>query len=210
MESLDRREAISLANSDFVGLHQQHAAAWASFNQTLRILVVIATLPWIVAGTLGPEYTSQLTMWTFLTELPSVVVFTLVFTAILGIVGHIVLVHNRSNIILFARALNGLRAMYATELPAVQALMPTDPTIPKMPERGGIMRLLFCGLGGLNAFYLGMASLILFAQQGLGGWAVGAGIAVGLIALGVHGLWYQWVARRTSLIAGWDPSQDVS
>ncbi len=57
--NLSDDQKLELANVDFAGIHQQHAAALGSFNTMLQIVLAIEALPWVVLGALYSRTGSQ-------------------------------------------------------------------------------------------------------------------------------------------------------
>lgn len=178
-----------LANTDFAGLHQQHAAAWTSFNEMLRIALLLEALPWLTAGTVAARSNQDLAELARFGHLPAVLVFTLFFTAIAGMIGLQILVNNRLNVIFYSRALNGFRALYIDAFPSVSHFLPTDPRLPLTRERRGIMPLLCVSLTGVNGLYLGLATLNVFRDFGI--WRFVAAVLVAA-AMILCFLWWYW------------------
>lgn len=151
-----------LANTDFAGLHQQHAAAWTSFNDMLRIVLLLEALTWFAAGTIAARSDQELVELTDFGRMPAVLVFTLFFASVAGMVGLMILVNNRLNILFYSRALNGFRALYVDTFPSIANFLPTDPQLPRLRDSRGIMLLLLVSLTSVNGLYLGLATLNVF------------------------------------------------
>ena len=183
-----------LAKTDLAGLHQQHAAAWSSFNTTLQIVILVEALPWATAGTLlarGQQSSDNLLA---LLHPGGVLGFVLLFTGLAGSVGYAALVYNRLTILFYAHAVNGYRALFADALPDIKNFLPVRSDVPPLRESSGIMFLLSWSLIALNAVYLGLAAYSLAPV-----WRLVIGLVIGA-AVFVHlWLWYRRVTSRPVL-----------
>jgi hypothetical protein len=152
--NLSDDQKLELANVDFAGIHQQHAAALGSFNTMLQIVLAIEALPWVVLGALYSRTGSQADPETLIFQ--HVMPFIFLLTFVVAVIGYMILVNNRLMVIYYARALNGYRAFFADRLP-VGKFLPVTLSTPRRRESGGIMLLLAVALGIINALYLFLA-----------------------------------------------------
>jgi uncharacterized BrkB/YihY/UPF0761 family membrane protein len=137
--------------SDFAGLHTQHAGAGTSFNFTLQIVIAIETIPWIAAGALIQQKSMDLSALLK----PGPFMIALLFTALLGTVGYMILVHNRLLINFYARCLNYYRTLLvANDVP--MGKLPVNPEFPRDSDQQGIMLLLALTFATLNGIYFAL------------------------------------------------------
>ena len=159
----------------------------------LKIVLLLEALPWFTAGTIAARSDQDLAVLANFEQMPTVLVFTLFFAGIAGLVSLKILVNNRLSVLFYARALNGFRALYVAEFPSVAKFLPTDPRLPLARERRGIMPLLCVSLTGVNGAYLGLATLNAFC--GFGVWTPVAAVLVAAATI-LYFLW--WHLRVTA------------
>lgn len=148
---LDTDQCVGLIESDFAGLHAQHAGAVTSFNFALQIVIAIETIPWLAAGALIQQKSVDLPA--LLRSAPFMI--ALLFTGLLGTVGYMILVHNRLLVNYYARSLNYYRSLLATNHVPMGNL-PFDPEKPRDSDQMGIMSLLALTFVTLNGVYFGL------------------------------------------------------
>lgn len=150
---LDKGQCVGLMESDFAGMHAQHAGAVTSFNFTLQIVIAIETIPWIAAGALIQQKPMDLPALLK----PGPFMIALLFTGLLGTVGYMILVHNRLLVNFYARCLNYYRALLAAnDVP--MGKLPIDPEFPRDRDQEGIMSLLALTFATLNGIYFSLIS----------------------------------------------------
>ncbi len=109
----------------------------------LKIVLLLEALPWFTAGTIAARSDQDLAVLVNFEQMPTVLVFTLFFAGIAGLVSLKILVNNRLSVLFYARALNGFRALYVAEFPSVAKFLPTDPRLPLVPRRSEFDRFTF-------------------------------------------------------------------
>ncbi len=174
--------------TDMQGVYAQHAQMCSIFNDSIRLLVTVSTLPLVAAGLLI-QATKQLDF----SSIPSVLVWTLLFTpfVVFLIVG--ITIQHRFVILFYARALNRYRAIYSTWAAAANQPidlnpMPIDPQYPPNYEPRGQMGLVVHGSAVINGLYLG------FGAYNIGGTVLA--LLSGLAYLGLMEWWYWFSSHR--------------
>lgn len=152
---------MGMIETDLAGMHQQHSAAQTSFNEMLKLVVLLEALPWVAASTLAADK-QYVVNFQINQGLRYVLLFVLYFTSIIGLVGYSILVHNRNNVIFYARAINALRSTYLQTVPALKGCyyLPIGENTPVVRDRKGIMVLVSISLSIVNAFYVALACYI--------------------------------------------------
>lgn len=141
-------------NTDMQGIYAQHAQMCSIFNDSIRLLVTVSALPLVAAGLL-----IQATKVPDFANIPSVLVWTLLFTPLVVFLIVGITMENRFVILFYARALNQYRAIYSQwAADAKQNIdlspMPTNSKFPANYEPGAQMGLVVHGSAAINGLYL--------------------------------------------------------
>jgi hypothetical protein len=173
--------------ADMNGIFAQHAAMWAVYTETVKILVTSTSLP-IIAGSVVFSITKD--PITFAT-LPVIIFWTLIVAPILNLLLLGVVIQHRLVILFYARCLNGYRRVYLSEWNSQRSApprspiclpMPTSEAYPRSYELMGPMGLIVHCSGIINGlFAFGAAYRYM---------TLAASVAVAFAVLLSYELWY--------------------
>jgi len=199
--------------ADFDGLYGQHCKMWDVYNSSLRLLLVVISLPLLVGAVLlEGKIMSDVTLH----QLPLILVAVMIITAVLHFVLIAVVIHHRLDVIFYARALNRYRSIYLTHWnePPSKVIdvspMPTNPNVPPFFEPTGPMGLIVLGSGFINSLYFSLGLFNLLAKSGEDGLALAIAIVALVLYLLANHCWYWINARRFAGFSTTDASTGAS
>jgi hypothetical protein len=141
--------------SDLNGLYRQHEAMWSIYNESLKILVTLTSLPFLVAALLVRQGKDVPTWTQILPPLRPV----LLLTPILDVFMVSVVVNHRLSVLLYARAINGYRGLFLEKFPAEKVRfeahirLPVKSDRPPFYEPWGPMGVIVHGMGLVGGVY---------------------------------------------------------
>ena len=148
----------AFAMADLDGLYKQHEAMWTIYNESLKILVTLTSLPFLAAALFVREGKEVPSLAQILPALRP----ALLLTPILDIFMVLVVLNHRLSVLLYARTINGFRGLYLDKFQVEKPRfkehvhLPTKSDRPPFYEFFGPMGAIVHGIGLVCGSYLGL------------------------------------------------------
>ena len=169
---------------------------WSSFNSYLQITIAIEAFPWFTIGVVISKLDNVATLNDLFKS--DLIAAVLIFSGLAGIVAYMNLVYNRLLILVYARALNGYRKLFAEEIGVDQFLW-TNPAMPEFREQSGVIVTLTTTLSLINSLYWATGAWVLATRSGAPA-CLAIITSVTLFVLAVFSIagWYRWQANKAA------------